>query len=40
MHKSDSPEGLGLIDLQRHDGDCRSLRDQIRAGDGEEKQET
>jgi hypothetical protein len=40
MHKSDSPEGLGLIDLQRHNGDWGALCDHVSFGDGEEKQET
>ena len=36
MHKSNSPEGLRLIDQQRHGGDWGTLRDHITLGDSEQ----
>ena len=38
MHKSNSPEGLRLIDQQRHGGDRGTLRDQITLGDSEQNE--
>jgi hypothetical protein len=38
MHKSNAPEGLGLIDQQRHRRNRGILRDHNTVGNGEEKQ--